>query len=107
MWGLYNYVSLTRVHYFLTFIDDFSISSWIYMLPNKGVVAYVVTNFVCMIKNQFHLKVQKVRTNNGGEFLSYYLTKFLSNEGIFHHKPVPILLSKMELSKENTNISRK
>lgn len=53
-----------------------------------------------MIKNQFHLKVQKVRTNNGGEFLSYYLTKFLSNEGIFHHKPVPILSAKWSCRKK-------
>lgn len=41
-----------------------------YLLPNKGFVASIITNFVCMIANQFQLKVQKFSTNNGGEFIS-------------------------------------
>lgn len=49
-WGL-KWVFLTGAHYFLTIVDDFSRNIWTYFSPNKGVVGFVIVNFVSMIKN--------------------------------------------------------
>ncbi|GJW67782.1 ribonuclease H-like domain-containing protein [Tanacetum coccineum] len=51
VWGPYKVVSRDSFRYFLTFVDDFSRSIWVYMLKEKDDVYDSIISFVQMIFN--------------------------------------------------------
>ncbi|MCO5577358.1 hypothetical protein L7F22_031187 [Adiantum nelumboides] len=56
--------------YFVTFIDDFSRFCWVYPLKAKSDVFAVFQHYVSMVENETCCKVQTLRTNGGGEYMS-------------------------------------
>ena len=68
-WGPYRTTSRCGDRYFLTIIDDFSRSVWLYLLPTKTVVAQTIRNFVSMVHCKFHTQIKKIRSDNGTEFM--------------------------------------
>lgn len=68
LWGSYKTRSSCGASYFLTIVDDFSRSVWVYLLYNKMEVEIMFLNFVALIDRQFGQKIQRVRSDNGKEF---------------------------------------
>ncbi|MCO5602817.1 hypothetical protein L7F22_056956 [Adiantum nelumboides] len=56
--------------YFVTFIDDFSRFCWVYPLKEKSDVFAVFQHYVSMVENETGCKVQTLRTDRGGEYMS-------------------------------------
>ncbi|MCO5552522.1 hypothetical protein L7F22_006034 [Adiantum nelumboides] len=56
--------------YFVTFIDDFSRFCWVYPLKAKSVVFAIFQHYVSMVENETGCKVQTLRTDRGGEYMS-------------------------------------
>ncbi|MCO5563862.1 hypothetical protein L7F22_017512 [Adiantum nelumboides] len=56
--------------YFVTFIDDFSRFCWVYPLKAKSDVFAIFQHYVSMIENETGCKVQTLRTDQGGEYMS-------------------------------------
>ncbi|KAJ0521521.1 putative RNA-directed DNA polymerase [Helianthus annuus] len=52
--------------YFVTFIDDCTRMTWIYLLKNKSEVFSKFTWFYAMIKTQYKSDIQILRSDNGG-----------------------------------------
>ena len=52
--------------YFVTFIDDCTRVTWVYLLKQKSEVAEKFCDFFRMIKTQFHKTIQVLRSDNGG-----------------------------------------
>ena len=48
LWGPYRTPSRCGARYFLTIIDDFSRSVWLYLLPTKTDVTKTIKNFISM-----------------------------------------------------------
>ena len=82
LWGPYRTTSRCGARYFLTIIDDFSRSVWIYLLPTKTVVAQTIRNFVSMVHCQFHTEIKTIRSDNGTEFMC--MTPYFREKGIIH-----------------------
>lgn len=59
-------MSLVRYHYFVTFVDDFSKTKWVYLLKCKSDVFPAFKSFDKMVEPQFQAKLQILRSNNGG-----------------------------------------
>lgn len=70
MWGSYNVVSTCRAKYFLTILDEYSRSVWIYLLVKKRETNDILKKILAMVYPQFHKKVKTICTDNGTEFVS-------------------------------------
>jgi hypothetical protein len=58
IWGPYRVASHCGAHYFLTIVDDFSRSVWVYLMAEKKEVADVIMEFCTMVTTQFEKSVK-------------------------------------------------
>ncbi|MCO5593849.1 hypothetical protein L7F22_047867 [Adiantum nelumboides] len=75
--------------YFVTFIDDFSRFCWVYTLIAKSDVFAIFQHYVSMVENETGCKVQTLRTDRGGEYMSDAFKDFLGKKGIKHQCTMP------------------
>ncbi|MCO5610117.1 hypothetical protein L7F22_064352 [Adiantum nelumboides] len=75
--------------YFVTFIDDFSRFCWVYPLKAKSDVFAIFQHYVAMVENETGCKVQTLRTDRGGEYMSGAFKDFLGKKGIKHQCTMP------------------
>ncbi|KFM63066.1 Retrovirus-related Pol polyprotein from transposon TNT 1-94, partial [Stegodyphus mimosarum] len=75
--------------FFVTFIDDFTGYTVIYLLAKNSEVLSKLKDFVGITRNKFGRTMQTLRTDNGGEYTSEKMEEFLSNNGIKHQLTVP------------------
>ncbi|KAF2347659.1 Integrase catalytic core [Trinorchestia longiramus] len=87
--GKINPSSLGGGSYFVTFIDDYSRYTWVYIIKNKSDVFGVFTEFKALVENHYDHKIKILRTDNGGEYVSTDFERFLKVNGIVHQKTVP------------------
>jgi hypothetical protein len=71
----------------VSFIDDFSKFTWIYLLRHKSEVFQCFTDFQNMVERQFDKKIVAVQSDWGGEYRS--LNTFFQRVGISHHVSCP------------------
>ncbi|MCO5586376.1 hypothetical protein L7F22_040316 [Adiantum nelumboides] len=75
--------------YFVTFIDDFSRFCWVYPLKAKSDVFAIFQHYVSMVENETGCKVQTLRTDRGGEYMSGAFKDILGKKGIKHQCTMP------------------
>jgi hypothetical protein len=75
--------------YFVTFIDDYSRCCTVYFLRHKSEVLEKFKEFEAAVTNEAGTSIAKLRTDNGGEYLSTEFTEFLKSKGIRHELTVP------------------
>ena len=68
LWGYYRIPSLTGCHYFLSIVDDYTRSLWVYLLKDKMEVSGKIVSFCSMVSTQFDISVQKVHSDNEMKF---------------------------------------
>ena len=79
--------SVGRHSYYVSFIDDFSKYTWIYLLRFKYEVFQCLRDFQNMVERQFNHKILAVQPDWGGEYLP--LNTFSTRLGIAHHVSCP------------------
>ena len=79
--------SVGRHSYYISFIDDFSKFTWIYLLRFKSEVFQCFRDFQNMVERQFSHKILAVQSDWGGEYQS--LNAFFKRLGIAHHVSCP------------------
>ena len=62
--------------YFITFIDDFSKYTYVYLLKNKSDAFEKFKEFVLEIENQFGKKIKRYRSERGQEYESFGFNSF-------------------------------
>ncbi|XP_075086161.1 uncharacterized protein LOC142168889 [Nicotiana tabacum] len=102
VWGPYKYATFDSNKYVLTIIDDFTRMTWLFLLKLKSDVCVVLAQFIVFVQTQFHKTMKAIRTDNGYEFVNSFYNTFYKNMALSIRRPVLILLSKMELLRENT-----
>lgn len=75
--------------YFLTFIDDFSRYSHVYILKQKSDAFECFQDFKAKVECQTGHKLQCLRTDNGGEFVSNSFNDYCRSLGISRQFTVP------------------
>ena len=83
VWGPFS-ASIDGFRYFVTFIDDFSRVTWIYLLKTKCEVLECFENFHALVTTQFSAKIKILRSDNGSEYMSHNMTNYLNSNGIMH-----------------------
>ena len=67
VFGPVHVPSLGRYVYYVSFIDDFSRNTWIYLLRNKSKLFSKFKEFKALVKNRSKKKIKVLRTDNGEE----------------------------------------
>lgn len=83
--GPMNTVSLSGKRYLVTFIDDFTGYTVIYLVSSKSEVFGKMKEFIEIGKTKFSRKVKVFRSDRGGEYLCGEVRKFLKVEAIRVH----------------------
>ena len=84
IWRPSKIISSIKFNYFVTFIDDYSCMTWVYLLRNRFELFSVFTVFYAEIKNQFHTSIKIFRSDNAREYLSTDFQNFMTTYGILH-----------------------
>ncbi|XP_014515290.1 uncharacterized protein LOC106773114 [Vigna radiata var. radiata] len=63
--------------WFVTFIDDYTRMTWLLLMKSKGEVNLIFQKFHKMIETQYNAKVQVLLSDNGGEYQSLDLKRYL------------------------------
>ena len=79
--------SFGRKKYYVSFIDDYSKFTWIYLLKKRSDVLQVFTNFQNLVERQLNSKILAMQTDWGGEYEK--LNSFFHKIGISHHVSCP------------------
>ncbi|CAI7869004.1 unnamed protein product [Closterium sp. NIES-54] len=100
MWGPARVTGLSREHYFLLVVDDYTRYTTVFPLRSKGQVVDVlipwIRTFHLQLREQFstNLPVLHLHCDRGGEFSSNLLRDFCRGEGILQSFTLPDSLQK-------------
>ena len=81
--------SLGGAEYFLTFIDDHTRYTWVYVLKRKDQVFNKFQEWKALVEKSTGQYLKTLRTDNGGEYTSNEFEEYLTKEGIRHETTVP------------------
>ena len=84
-----NSTSLGGAEYFLTFIDDYTHYTWVYVLKHKSEVFDRFLKWKALVENASGKRLKVLRTDRGGEYTSTEFEEFLETAGIRHERTVP------------------
>lgn len=71
-----------RKKYVVTFIDDYSHYTKIYLIGHKDETFEKFKEYLRAAENQFKKKIKVLRSDRGGEYISNEMKQFLKSEGI-------------------------
>lgn len=64
LWGPYRTTDHCDARYFITLVDDFSRSVWLFLLPTKQDVSRTLSDFIALVEHQFTVHVKVIRSDN-------------------------------------------
>ena len=84
VWGPSKVTTSSGKRWFITFIDDHTRITWVYLLRHKSETCQVFKNFHKMIQTQYQTSIRTLRTDNGTEYFNTTLNPYLLQNGIVH-----------------------
>jgi hypothetical protein len=81
--------SISRYVYYVSFIDDYSRKTWVYLLKSKDEVFSKFKEFKALIENLSERKSKILRSDNGGEYTSKGFVNFCRDVGIKRELTTP------------------
>lgn len=82
LWGPYRTQSRNGARYFLTLVDDYTRSVWLFLLSTKQDVTQKITEFIATVETQFSAIVKILRSDSGTEFTC--MSNYFRSNGIIH-----------------------
>ena len=97
IWDLRCIESILGSKYFVTFIDDYSRCTWLFLMKNRFKLFSIFTNFYQEIKTQFGVSIRTLCSDNAKNYLSHQFQLFWCLMVFFIRHRVLIPLNKMGL----------
>jgi hypothetical protein len=82
-------MSIGGCRYFVTFIDDYSRCCKVYFMKQKSETMDKFKEFQAVCTSECGERIGKLRTDNGGEYVSKEFEEYLKSQGIIHQTTVP------------------
>ncbi|GAA0149387.1 transmembrane signal receptor [Lithospermum erythrorhizon] len=89
LWRPYKTQTRTGTTYFLTIVEDYSRTTWTFLISSKTQVGPMIKQFFVMVQTQFNKTIKTIRTDNGTEFGNHDIINFFTSHGILHQKSCP------------------
>jgi transposase InsO family protein len=80
--GPINPQSNSGNRYFMTFTDDYSRKTWVYLLKEKSAAFEIFKNFKALVEKESGCSIQCLRSDRGGEYTSNSFIEYCRDEGI-------------------------
>jgi hypothetical protein len=77
-------IASNKFHYFVTFVDTFSLMTWLFLMKDRSELFSVFQIFCNMIKTQFSQKIRILHFDNAKEYTSSSFASYLFDKGIIH-----------------------
>nr|GEV10167.1 hypothetical protein [Tanacetum cinerariifolium] len=87
--GLFKIISRQGASYFVTFTDDFSRYSYVYLLKHKHKVFETYKVFQKEVENQLGETIKSLHSDRGGEYMSQEFLEHLKDHRIIAHRTPP------------------
>ena len=84
IWGPCRISSISGAKWFVTFIDDCTRTTWLFLMKEKSEVSSIFPMFHKMICTQFGSLIKRVRSDNARDYFNQILSSFFQKEGIIH-----------------------
>lgn len=81
--------SRTQHRYFITFIDDYSRYTVVFLIRQKSEALSVFKQFHKAAELQTGRRLKKLRSDNGGEYMSREFQNYCADQGIHHEHTIP------------------
>jgi len=101
IWGPSSVKSNLGFQYFVTFIDDYSKCTWLFLMKSRYELFSIFQSFYNEIKNQFGVSIRTLHSDNAQEYLSHSFTIFMKSHDILHQT------SRAYTPKQNQVVERK
>ncbi|TYK29238.1 Beta-galactosidase [Cucumis melo var. makuwa] len=92
----------SRKRWFVTFIDDHTRLTWVFLIFDKSKVTSTFWDFYHTIEMQFNTKIAILQSDNNHEFQNQSLNEFLSSKGIVHQSSYAFTPNKIGLPNGKT-----
>ena len=89
VWGPTPVSSINEFKYYVLFVDQYTRFTWIYFLKHKSEVFPMFVKFKSMVETQFSSKLEILRSDRGGEYVSKEFESYLFAHGILHQLSCP------------------
>jgi len=76
--------NITGTRWFVSFVDDHTRLTWLFLMKEKSEVSQIFQNFHAMIQTQFQTKIQILKTDNAKEYFNSSINTYCLNQGIIH-----------------------
>ena len=87
--GSKNTMSKGVKKWYITFVDDYSRYTKVYLLKSKDKVEEMFLKYKAEVENQLDRKIKRLRSDRGGEYDINSLTVFCEKNGIIHETSAP------------------
>ena len=82
IWGPYRITNISGKIWSISFVDDHTRTTWIFLTKEKSEAYLIFKKFHSMIQNQFQDKVQVLKIDNAKEYFHNILGECLLDNGI-------------------------
>ena len=96
VWGPSRSASILGFRYFVTFVDDYSQCTWLFLMKTRAELFSVFQKFHTKIRTQFNTSIRILRSDNAKTYFSMSFFSFMSSHEIFTNHLVLTLLNRME-----------
>ena len=84
VWGPSRSTSALGFRYFVTFIDDYSRCTWLFLMKTRVELFSIFQKFHTEIRTEFNTLIRILRSDNAKEYFSTPFSSFMSSHGILH-----------------------
>ena len=84
VWGPCRTTSVLGFRYFVTFIDDYSRCTWIYLMKERSELLDNFKKFCSEVSTQFGRTIYVFRSDNAKEYFSSSFNSFMITKGMIH-----------------------
>ena len=84
VWDPSKFSTLDGARSFVTFIDACTKMTWVCLMKSKSEVNLLFQKFHKMVCSQYNAQVRVLRSDNGGEYLSFELKRYFEAHGTIH-----------------------
>ena len=84
VWGPSRSNSTLGFRYLVTFIDDYSQCTWLFLMKTRVELFFIFQKFHAEICTQFNTSIRILRSDNAKKYFSTSFHSFMSSHGILH-----------------------